>query len=228
MLKISFCLALLCLGQPLLAEEAKPGYSLQLPQRRLVEHLEHTVYLLQGPDGGVAGVALRLRNLSESENVTLERQEDGNIPLVIHVMNQGREILTQRMMTSVSGGKFSEGKPRLVHWTLKPGESRWFLLTLRHLFVPLPSWERVVGCSIHVSTSRIEPPAVILAAARNRKLTRDTVDMEARMPGIDVPFASSLFRGVTLTQGSLQADAEKAFAEARRNLEGQENHGAKK
>lgn len=226
------CLVIFCIGQVLCAEDVKPRYSMQKSERKLIEHLEHTVYLLCGPDGGAVGVAMRLRNLSEKNAITLDRQEDGNIPFNIHVRDKARKLINQRFGTSLNGGQFSDGDLRHVRWVLKPGESRWFFVALRNLFDPLPTWERLEGCRIDEITIRIHPPAELmiaarkryselLAAERKRELPSDRVEIEERTPAIDMPFACELFQNITLTQASLHADAGKAYEEAKREIEKQ-------
>ena len=222
------CLAVFWIGQVLGAEDGKPRYSMQKSDRKLIEHLEHTVYLLRGPDGGAVGVAMRLRNLSEKDALTLDRQEDGNTPLAVHVRDKAGKLLNQH----VTGVQFPDGGVRHVQWILKPGESRWSFVALRNLLDPLPLGERMEGCTIHEITTRLQPPAELLIAARKRfrellaaeqkrGFPSDRVEIEERAPAIDTPWGSEVFQKVTLTQASLHADAGKAFEEAKQEIEKQ-------
>ena len=79
-----------------------------------------------------------------------------------------------------------------------------------------------------VSVRGVEPPPALLETARNYKPTGDAREKMMYVLGNHEPFRSSVFGDVVLTQASLRVDAEKAFAEARRNLEEKEKRAAKK
>lgn len=226
------CLTIFWIGQVFSAEDGQPRYSMQKSGRKLIEHLEHTAYLLRAPDGGAVGVAVRLRNLSEKDAITLDQRGDKNIPLSVFIYDKARKRLNQRYMNSLNGGPFSDDDLRHVQWILKPGESRWFFVALRNLLDPPPPWERVEGCRIAVITVGIDPPAELMAAARKRirellaaerqrAVPSDGTETDERMPAIDSPFHLELFQNVTLTQASLHADAAKAYEEAKREVEKQ-------
>lgn len=196
-----------------------PGNSMAKTwEKKRIAHLEHTMHLLCGSDGGLIGAALHMENLSETDSIKLRREEDGNAPLNVSILDEENKQVTLRTTAPMPLDK-PGGSAMKINWTLGPGESRWFFLPVQSLFHSLPSWERIEGCKVVVSAHGIEPPEELLATARKRKASGDADEMRMNLLGIDESFRPSVFSGVAITKGSLQADAEKAYSEARREID---------
>jgi len=199
------------------------GARFERSAEKRIAHLAHTMHVVCGRDGGLIGVAFHLKNLSAADRVLLRRAADGNVPLEVqlwheHVISQHS---TAPMQEEKGGGKDAT-------WLLAPGESRWFFIAARSLFDPLPSWERREGIKLMVSVRGVDPSPALLETARNYKPTGDARERMLYVLGIDQAFRSSVFGNVVLTQASLQADAEKAFTEARRQFEDKENRAKRR
>ena len=239
-------LAMVCLCHPLRAQFSGPGSpppktreenraafaplvatKTKNADESRIAQLSHTKHLVCAPDGGLIGVALHLQNLSKTESINLRREADGNVPLSVDLLDQERKPVTARKTAPMPAEK-GAGSGRTVTWTLGPGESRWFFLPLRSLFESLPAWDRLNGCHVIISVKGLEPSQELLAIARARIPSENVTERWMNLPGIDSPFASSFFNGVTITRNSLQANSDNAYAEARRKLEDTEKQAGEK
>lgn len=177
---------------------------------RTVYDLEFTIQLITGPDAGLVGIALVLRNGSTSQPLHLSRKS-GEIPMSVAIyrekdavpLSDGRGIALRAINHRSTVERKYEAKGRTIRWRIEPGGTEEYVLPVRDLFTRLPETP-LTECTVSV-VPLIWPPREYWQ--RRTPLRKPGQDSDAL--GVDAPLKDVKFKNVILTKETLQLDRSK-------------------